>query len=164
PSPALNRIASYALRSAPAVTTPTIWRQHAVNRLQCRSGVNTSPDEAAVPGSRQDGRRRTLMAWTILILSGAFEAVWATALGRSDGLSKLWPTVIFFAALVVSMGGLAWAMKTLPTGTSYAIWVGVGASLTVIYSMATGAEPVTLVRLLLICGLIGCIIGLKAVS
>ena len=104
------------------------------------------------------------MAWTILILSGAFEAVWATALGRSDGLSKLWPTVIFFAALVVSMGGLAWAMKTLPTGTSYAIWVGVGASLTVIYSMATGAEPVTLVRLLLICGLIGCIIGLKAVS
>lgn len=104
------------------------------------------------------------MAWTILILSGAFEAVWATALGRSDGLTRLWPTVVFFAALVVSMGGLAWAMKTLPTGTAYAVWVGVGASLTVIYAMATGAEPVTLIRLLLICGLIGCIIGLKAVS
>lgn len=104
------------------------------------------------------------MAWTILILSGAFEAVWATALGRSDGLSKLWPTVVFFAALVVSMGGLAWAMKTLPTGTSYAVWVGVGATLTVVYAMATGAEPITWIRLLLICGLIGCIIGLKAVS
>ena len=104
------------------------------------------------------------MAWTVLILSGAFEAVWATALGRSDGLTKLWPTVVFFAALVVSMGGLGWAMKTLPTGTSYAVWVGVGATLTVIYAMATGAEPVTLVRLLLIAGLIGCIIGLKAVG
>lgn len=104
------------------------------------------------------------MAWTILILSGAFEAVWATALGRSEGLTRLWPSVVFFAALVVSMAGLAWAMKTLPTGTAYAVWVGVGASLTVIYAMATGAEPVTLVRLLLICGLIGCIVGLKAVS
>jgi len=104
------------------------------------------------------------VAWTILILSGAFEAVWATALGRSEGLTRLWPSVVFFAALVVSMAGLAWAMKTLPTGTAYAVWVGVGASLTVIYAMATGAEPVTLVRLLLICGLIGCIVGLKAVS
>lgn len=104
------------------------------------------------------------MAWTILIVSGAFEAVWATALGKSDGFTKLWPTIIFFAALVVSMGGLAYAMKFLPTGTSYAVWVGVGASLTVIYSMMTGAEPVTVVRLLLICGLIGCIVGLRVVS
>lgn len=104
------------------------------------------------------------MAWTVLIVSGAFEAVWATALGRSEGFTRLWPTVVFFAALVVSMGGLAWAMKFLPTGTSYAVWVGVGATLTVAYAMATGAEPVTLVRLLLICGLIGCIIGLRLVS
>jgi len=104
------------------------------------------------------------VAWTVLILSGAFEAVWASALGRSDGLTRLWPTVIFFAALVVSMGGLAWAMKYLPTGTSYAVWVGVGASIAVIYSMATGAESVTLAKILLIMGLIGCIVGLKVVS
>lgn len=104
------------------------------------------------------------MAWTVLIVSGAFEAVWATALGRSDGLTKVWPTVIFAAALIVSMGGLAYAMKTLPTGTAYAIWVGVGATITVAYAMATGAEPVTLIRLLLICGLVGCIVGLKVVS
>src|SRR5690625_7583326 len=97
---------SYALRSAPAVTTPTIWRQHAGNPLQCRSGVHTSPDEAAVPGSRQDGRWRTYVAWTVLILSGAFEAVRATALGRSDGLSRLWRSEIFFAAVVASVGGL----------------------------------------------------------
>ncbi len=104
------------------------------------------------------------MAWTVLIVSGAFEAVWAVALGKSEGFSRLWPTIIFFAALIVSMGGLAWAMKFLPTGTSYAVWVGVGASIAVIYSMATGAEPVTLAKLLLITGLIGCIVGLQIVS
>ncbi|MPV49099.1 MULTISPECIES: multidrug efflux SMR transporter [unclassified Pseudactinotalea] len=104
------------------------------------------------------------MAWTVLIVSGAFEAVWATALGKSEGFSRLVPTLIFAGALVVSMGGLAYAMRTLPTGTSYAVWVGIGATLTVVYAMITGAEPVTLVRLLLICGLVGCIVGLKAVG
>ncbi len=104
------------------------------------------------------------MAWFVLIVSGAFEAVWATALGMSDGLRKLGPSVVFFAALAVSMAGLAYAMKTLPTGTSYAIWVGVGASLTVIYAMVTGTEPVSTARVLLLLGLIGCIVGLKLVS
>ena len=104
------------------------------------------------------------MAWTVLVLSGAVEAVWATALGRSEGFSRLWPTVVFFVAASFSMGGLAWAMKYLPTGTSYAVWVGVGATFTVAYAMVTGAEPVTIVRLLLIAGLIGCIVGLKLVS
>lgn len=104
------------------------------------------------------------MAWFVLIVSGAFEAVWATALGMSDGLRKLGPSVVFFATLAISMAGLAYAMKTLPTGTSYAIWVGVGASLTVIYAMVTGTEPVSAARVLLLLGLIGCIVGLKLVS
>ena len=104
------------------------------------------------------------MAWLILVLSGMFEAVWAVALGKSEGFTRLWPSVVFTVALVISMGGLAWAMRTLPTGTSYAVWVGVGAALTVIYSMATGGEPVTVARVLLIAGLVGCIIGLKVVS
>lgn len=104
------------------------------------------------------------MDWFVLITSGMFEAVWATALGQSHGLTRLWPTVIFFAALAVSMGGLAWAMKTLPTGTSYAVWVGVGASLAVVYAMVTGSEPVTVARILLISGLIACIVGLQLVS
>jgi len=104
------------------------------------------------------------VAWTVLLVSGAFEAVWAVALGRSEGFTRLWPTVIFFVALVVSMGGLAWAMKFLPTGTSYAVWVGVGASVAVIYTMATGGEPVTLAKILLLMGLIGCIVGLQIVS
>ena len=104
------------------------------------------------------------MPWVILILSGVFEAVWATALGRSEGLTKVGPTVVFGVAMVISMAGLAVAMRDLPTGTAYAVWVGVGASLTVVYGMVTGAEAVSLAKVLLIMGLIGCIIGLKLVG
>lgn len=104
------------------------------------------------------------MAWVVLIVSGMFEAVWATALGISDGLTRLWPTVIFVAALVVSMGGLGWAMREIPTGTAYAVWVGVGATLTVIYAMIFGGEPASIVKVLLLLGLIGCIIGLRLVD
>ena len=104
------------------------------------------------------------MAWTVLVLSGVFEAVWATALGRSEGFSKPGPSVVFFVALAISMGGLAYAMRTLPTGTSYAVWVGIGASLAVIYAMITGSEPFSWGRAALLAGLVGCIVGLKAVS
>jgi quaternary ammonium compound-resistance protein SugE len=99
--------------------------------------------------------------WLVLILSGVLEAVWATALGRSAGLTRLGPTVIFGVTVVASMVGLAYAMRSLPTGTAYAVWVGVGASLTVIYAMVTGDEPVSLVKVLLILGLVSCIVGLK---
>ena len=65
------------------------------------------------------------MSWIVLILSGVLEAVWATALGRSEGLSRLWPSVVFVGALLASMAGLAFAMREIPTGTAYAVWVGV---------------------------------------
>ena len=102
-----------------------------------------------------------MLAWIILVLSGVFEAVWATALGKSDGLSKLPPTIIFFVALFASMAGLAYAMRTLPTSTSYAIWVGIGAVLTVTYAMATGTEPASFARILLLLMVVGGIVGLK---
>lgn len=101
------------------------------------------------------------MSWLVLVLSGVLEAVWATALGRSEGFSKVGPTVVFGVALLASMGGLAYAMRELPTGTAYAVWVGIGASLTVAYGMLTGAEPASLVKVLLILGIVGCVIGLK---
>ena len=104
------------------------------------------------------------MAWFVLVVSGVLEAVWATALGRSAGFSRLVPSVVFAVAVVLSMVGLAYAMRTLPTGTAYAVWVGIGASLTVAFAMATGEEPVDLVRILLLLGLVGCIVGLKLVS
>jgi quaternary ammonium compound-resistance protein SugE len=101
------------------------------------------------------------MAWLVLVVSGVLEAVWAVALGRTEGFSRLGPTVVFVAALAASMAGLAYAMRTLPVGTSYAVWVGIGAALTVAFGMLTGEESVSVVKLLLIAGLIGCVIGLK---
>lgn len=71
------------------------------------------------------------MAWVVLIVSGVLEAVWATALGRAEGFTRLAPSIVFLVALALSMVGLSYAVKTLPTGTSYAVWVGIGASLTV---------------------------------
>lgn len=104
------------------------------------------------------------MAWIILIASGVLEAVWATALGKSEGFTKLWPSVTFGVALVISMGGLAYAMRDIPVGTAYAVWVGIGASLTVLYAMIFGGEPASLIKILLILGLVGCVIGLKLVD
>jgi quaternary ammonium compound-resistance protein SugE len=104
------------------------------------------------------------MSWIILIVSGVLEAVWATALGKSAGFTKLVPTIVFGVALVASMGGLALAMREIPTGTAYAIWVGIGAALTVGFAMATGAESVSVVKVLLILGLVGCVVGLKLVG
>lgn len=101
------------------------------------------------------------MAWFVLIISGMLEAVWATALSRSEGFTRLWPSVTFGIALILSMGGLAYALRTLPVGTAYAIWVGIGAALTVVYAMATGAESFSLVKVLLILGIVACVVGLK---
>ena len=101
------------------------------------------------------------LAWVVLVVSGMLEAVWATALGKSEGFTRLGPTVVFAVAVLASMGGLAYAMRTLPVGPSYAVWVGIGASLTVAYAMVTGTEPASLVRILLILGIVACVIGLK---
>ncbi|GAA1251746.1 multidrug efflux SMR transporter [Prauserella halophila] len=104
------------------------------------------------------------MSWLILIVSGLFEAVWATALGKTAGFTRLWPSAVFFVALAVSMAGLAYAMRGLPTGTAYAVWVAVGAVGTVVYAMATGDEAISPLKVLFLVGIIGCVVGLKAVS
>lgn len=101
------------------------------------------------------------MAWLVLVLSGVLEAVWAVALGKSEGFSRLMPSMVFLVALAASMAGLAYAMRAIPIGTAYAVWVGIGAALTVTFSMVTGDEPASLIRVLLLCGLVGCIVGLK---
>lgn len=101
------------------------------------------------------------MPWIVLIVSGVLEAVWATALGRSEGFTRLTPSVVFATALVASMAGLAWAMRTLPVGTAYAVWVGIGASLTAGYAMASGDEAVSIVKIVLLLGIVACVVGLK---
>ncbi len=103
------------------------------------------------------------MSWFVLVVSGVLEAVWATALGRSEGLSRLGPSVVFFVALAASMAGLGYAMRELPTGTSYAVWVGIGAVLTVVYATLTGAEPMSVLKAVFLLMIITGIVGLKLV-
>ncbi|RUQ99145.1 DMT family transporter [Labedella endophytica] len=104
------------------------------------------------------------MSWIVLIVSGMLEAVWATALGKSEGFTKLVPSIVFVVGLVLSMAGLAWALRELPVGTAYAVWVGIGAALTVTYAMVTGDEPASLIKIVLILGIVACVVGLKLVS
>lgn len=104
------------------------------------------------------------MAWIVLIASGMLEAVWATALGASNGFRRPVPSIVFAVSMVVSMLGLAYAMSEIPTGTAYAVWVGIGATLTVLWAMITGAERAGVVRLILIGALVGAVVGLKVVS
>lgn len=103
------------------------------------------------------------MSWLVLVLSGVLEAVWATALGKSEGLSRLAPSVVFLVALGFSMAGLAYAMRELPVGTSYAVWVGIGAVLTVAYAMAFDGEAVSVLKILFLAAIVGGVVGLKLV-
>ena len=104
------------------------------------------------------------MDWVILIASGVLEAVWATALGRSEGLRRPAPTVVFVVASILSLGGLGFALDTLPTGTAYAVWTATGASLTVAWAMGTGAERASLLKVLLLSGIVACVVGLKVLA
>lgn len=104
------------------------------------------------------------MAWLVLVLSGVLEAVWATALGASNGFKRKLPTFIFIASMAISMAGLAYAMTELPTGTSYAVWVGVGAVLTAALAVIRRKEKLAPGRAALLAALVGCVVGLKVVS
>ena len=101
------------------------------------------------------------MSWVILVVSGVLEAVWATAMGKSEGFSRLAPSIVFVVALFISMAGLAYAMRDLPIGTAYAVWVGIGAVLTVVYAMATGEETASLLKAAFLVMIIAGVVGLK---
>ncbi|WP_336659157.1 DMT family transporter [Leucobacter sp. USHLN153] len=104
------------------------------------------------------------MAWVLLICSGMLEAVWATALDASRGFRRFWPSVLFLTTYLASMFGLSYGMSEIPVGTAYAVWVGIGAVLTAVWAIATRKERATVLRVLLLAGLIACVVGLKAVS
>lgn len=107
------------------------------------------------------------MSWLILILSGSLEAVWAAALHRTfevSGRRRIAPALLFLASVLASMAGLAIAMQSIPTGTAYAVWVGVGVVLTSTYAILTKAERPTTARLLLLTGIAACVVGLKVVA
>lgn len=103
-------------------------------------------------------------SWIVLVFAGLMETVWAVALGKCDGLSKPLPVVIFVVGLTLSMLGLAYAMRSLPTGVAYSVWVGIGAAGTVIFGMVSGDEPSSPIKIALIACLIACVVGLKLVG
>ncbi|MGO4221755.1 quaternary ammonium compound efflux SMR transporter SugE [Lysobacter sp. TAF61] len=104
------------------------------------------------------------MPWIILVLAGLFEVGWAIGLKYTEGFSRLWPTVGTLAAMAISLGLLGIAMKSLPVGTAYAIWVGVGAVGTVILGIVLFNEPVNALRLVSVGLIVAGLVGLKLAS
>ncbi|MEK6642884.1 MAG: quaternary ammonium compound efflux SMR transporter SugE [Planctomycetota bacterium] len=101
------------------------------------------------------------MAWIILIVAGLFETAWAIGLKYTNGFTRPWPSVLTIAALVISMYLLAIAARTLPIGTAYAVWVGIGAAGTAILGMWLLDEPVNVGRVAFLILMIVSIVGLK---
>jgi quaternary ammonium compound-resistance protein SugE len=104
------------------------------------------------------------MAWVILVLAGLFEVGWAIGLKYTEGFTRLWPTIWTVLAMIISLSLLGIAMKTLPVGTAYSIWVGVGAVGTVILGIVLLGEPVNAARLISVGFIVIGIIGLKLAS
>lgn len=101
------------------------------------------------------------MAWLALVVSGMLETVWAAALADSRSLTRWLPTTVFGVALVASMLGLGFALRSLPIGTAYAVWVGIGAVGTATYGIVALHEPATALRLLCLGLIVAGVVGLK---
>lgn len=101
------------------------------------------------------------MAWVILFVAGLFEVGWAIGLKYTEGFTRLWPTVGTVLAMTISLWLLGIAMKSLPVGTAYAVWVGVGAVGTVLLGIALLGEPANAARLVSVALIIAGIVGLK---
>jgi quaternary ammonium compound-resistance protein SugE len=101
------------------------------------------------------------MAWVILFFAALFEIAWAVGLKYTEGFTRVGPSVWTIAALAVSVGLLGIASKSLPIGTAYAVWTGIGAAGTVIFGMILLGEPVTTARVICLLLIIGGVVGLK---
>ncbi len=104
------------------------------------------------------------MAWVLLFVAGVFEVAWAVGLKTSEGFSRLWPSVFTLVCMIVSVVLLALAMRSLPVGTAYAVWTGIGAVGTAILGMILFAEPRDAARLLCLGLIVAGIVGLKLVT
>ncbi|QBI51880.1 DMT family transporter [Streptomonospora litoralis] len=101
------------------------------------------------------------MAWLLLVLSGLLESVWALALSASHGFTRLWPSLIFAVGLALSMSGLAFALRSIPVGTGYAVWVGIGAVGTAVAGMAWFGESASVAKVVCLLLIVSGIVGLK---
>jgi quaternary ammonium compound-resistance protein SugE len=104
------------------------------------------------------------MAWVILFVAGLFEIAWAVGLKYTEGFTRLWPTVFTAVSLVISMALLGLSVRTLPLGTAYAVWTGIGATGTVALGILLFREPATVARLLCVAMIVAGIVGLKLFS
>ncbi|MEU7313123.1 multidrug efflux SMR transporter [Streptomyces sp. NPDC007083] len=104
------------------------------------------------------------MAWILLVVAGLVEVAWAVGLTFTDGFTRLWPSVLTAAGFATSMVLLALAVKTLPIGTAYGVWVGIGAAGAALVGMLVLGEPVTPARIFFIALLLVAVVGLKATS
>ncbi|MET8908459.1 SMR family transporter [Micromonospora sp. NPDC004551] len=101
------------------------------------------------------------MAWLVLVLSGLLETAWAIALDRSAGFTRPLPSLVFVVSLVASMAGLAYALRDIPVGTGYAVWVGIGAVGTALVGMLALGEPANLPRIASLLLVVAGVVGLK---
>jgi quaternary ammonium compound-resistance protein SugE len=104
------------------------------------------------------------MAWTLLCIAGLFEVAWAIGLKYTDGFGRLWPSIFTVAAMIVSVVCLALALKTIPVGTGYAVWTGIGAIGTALLGILLFGESASLARIGCIGLIVLGIVGLKLVS
>ncbi len=104
------------------------------------------------------------MAWILLLVAGLLEVGWSIGMKYTEGFTRLWPSVFTGAGIVASMVLLAQAAKTLPIGTAYGVWVGIGAAGAAILGMLVLGEPATAARIFFVCLLIVAVIGLKLTS
>ncbi|MFG2107986.1 DMT family transporter [Micromonospora chersina] len=101
------------------------------------------------------------MAWLVLVLSGVLETAWAIALDRSAGFTRPLPSLVFAVSLVASMAGLAYALRDIPVGTGYAVWVGIGAVGTAVVGMVALGESASLPRIACLLLVVAGVVGLK---
>ncbi len=104
------------------------------------------------------------MAWVVLFVAGLFEVAWAVGLKYAEGFTRLWPSVFVVASLALSMGLLGLALRTLPLGTAYAVWTGIGTVGTAVLGVALFREPATAARLACIGLIVAGIVGLKVLT
>ncbi|CAL9425879.1 DMT family transporter [Streptomyces thermolilacinus] len=104
------------------------------------------------------------MAWVLLVVAGLLEVGWSVGMKYTDGFTRLWPSVATCLGIVASMVLLAQATRTLPIGTAYGVWVGIGAAGAAVVGMVVLGEPVTAARIFFVCLLLVAVVGLKATS
>jgi quaternary ammonium compound-resistance protein SugE len=104
------------------------------------------------------------MAWIVLVVAGLFEVCWAVGLKYTEGFTRLWPSVGTVAAMTASVVLLGWAMRSLPVGTAYAVWTGIGAVGTVLLGLVLFDEPATVARLGCVALIVAGIVGLKVTA